>query len=54
MSKFINGQNKDIANVVEFEDIGHITIKVKRLIKRKGSVRPLMQPYYSIVSPIFN
>jgi len=46
MTRFINGLNKDIANVVElqhymeFEDMRHMATKVKRQIKRRGNVRP--------------
>ena len=43
MAKFFNGMNRDIANVVELqhyvelEDMVHITIKVERQLKRKGT-----------------
>ena len=43
MARFFNGMNRDIANVVELqhyvelEDMVHITIKVERQLKRKGT-----------------
>ena len=43
MERFLNGLNRDIANVVELqhyvelEDMTHMAIKVKRQLKRKGS-----------------
>ena len=43
MAMFFNGMNRDIANVVELqhyvelEDMVHITIKVERQLKRKGT-----------------
>jgi hypothetical protein len=43
MARFLNGVNRDIANVVklqhcvELEDIVHMAMKVERQIKRKGS-----------------
>ena len=43
MSRFLNGLNRDIANVmelqsyVEFEELVHLAIKVKGQLKRKGS-----------------
>ena len=43
MAKFLNGLNRDIANVVklqhyvELEDMVHMAIKVKRQLKRKGT-----------------
>ena len=43
MARFLNGLNRDIANVVELqhyvelEDMVHMAIKVKRQLKRKGS-----------------
>jgi len=45
MSRFLNGLNRDIANVmglqsyVEFEELVHLAIKVKGQLKRKGSTR---------------
>ena len=36
MARFLNGLNQDIANVVELEDMVHMTIKVERQFKRKG------------------
>jgi len=41
MARFLNGLNRDIANVelqhcVELEDMVHMTTKVKRQIKRRG------------------
>ena len=43
MARFLNGLNRDIANVVklqhymELEDIVHMAIKVERQLKRKGT-----------------
>ena len=43
MARFLNGLNQDIANVVELqhyvklEDMVHMTIKVERQLKRKGT-----------------
>jgi hypothetical protein len=43
MARFLNGLSRDIANVVELqhymelEDIVHMTIKVERQLKRKGT-----------------
>jgi hypothetical protein len=43
MSRFLNGLNRDIANVVELqscvelEELVHLTIKVEGQLKRKGS-----------------
>jgi len=43
MSKFLNGLNRDIANVVELqsyvdlEELVHLAIKVERQLKRKGN-----------------
>jgi len=43
MARFLNGQNRDIANVVELqhcvelEDMVHMATKVERQIKRRGS-----------------
>jgi hypothetical protein len=45
MTRFLNDVNWDITNVVELQhyleikDIVHITIKVEKQLKRKGSVR---------------
>jgi NRPS condensation-like uncharacterized protein len=45
MSRFLNGLNRDIANVVglqsyvEFEELVHLEIKVKGQLKRKGSTQ---------------
>jgi len=42
MARFLNGRNRDIANVVElqhymeFEDMVHMAIKVERQLKTKG------------------
>ena len=42
MARFLNGLNRDIANVVELqqyvelEDMVHMAIKVERQLKRKG------------------
>ena len=42
MARFMNGLNRDVANVVELqhyvelEDLVHMAIKVERQIKRKG------------------
>ena len=42
-ARFLNGLNRDIANVVELqhyvelEDMVHIAIKVERQLKRKGT-----------------
>ena len=46
MSRFLNGFNRDIANLVKFyyyfkiEDMMHIAIKVEKQLKRKSSARP--------------
>ncbi|XP_061975771.1 uncharacterized protein LOC133697309 [Populus nigra] len=46
MSKFLNGLNRDITNVVklqsyvELEELVHLAIKVERQLKRKGSTQP--------------
>ena len=43
MARFLNGLNRDIANVVELqhymelEDMLHMVIKVERQLKRKGT-----------------
>ena len=43
MTRFLNGLNRDIANVVELqyyvvlEDMVHMAIKVERQLKRKGT-----------------
>ena len=43
MARFLNGLNRDIANVVELqhyvelEDIVHMAIKVEQQLKRKGT-----------------
>jgi hypothetical protein len=43
MARFLNGLNRDIANVVELqhyvelEDMVHMAIKVERQLKRKGT-----------------
>ena len=43
MVRFLNGLNRDIANVVELqhymelEDMVHMAIKVERQLKRKGT-----------------
>ena len=43
MSRFLNGLNKDKANVVELqsyvdlEELVHLSIKVERQLKRKGN-----------------
>ena len=43
MARFLNGLNRDIANVVELqyymelEDMVHMAIKVERKLKRKGT-----------------
>ena len=43
IARFLNGLNRDIANVVElqhyveFEDMVHMAIKVERQLKRKGT-----------------
>ena len=43
MSRFLNGFNRDIANVVELqsyvdlEELVHLSIKVERQLKRKGN-----------------
>ena len=43
MARFLNGLNRDIANVVElqhyveFEDMVHMVIKVERQLKRQGT-----------------
>jgi hypothetical protein len=37
MARFFNGLNRDIANVVELEDMVHMTMKVERQLKRKGT-----------------
>jgi hypothetical protein len=45
MARFLNGLNRDIANVVELqhcvelEDMVHMATKVERQIKRRGSTR---------------
>ncbi|KAK4856333.1 hypothetical protein QYF36_016406 [Acer negundo] len=45
MARFLNGLNRDIANVVELQhyvqlnDMVHMTIKVEQQLKRKGSTR---------------
>jgi hypothetical protein len=45
MSRFLNGLNRDIANVVELqfyvelEELVHLAIKVEGQLKRKGSTR---------------
>jgi len=45
MARFLNGLNRDIANVVELqhcvelEDMVHMETKVERQIKRRGSTR---------------
>jgi len=46
MSRFLNGLNRDISNVVklqsyvELEELVHLAIKVERQLKRKGSTQP--------------
>jgi uncharacterized Zn finger protein len=46
MARFLNDLNRDIANVVgllhylENEDMVHMTIKMKKQLKRKGNARP--------------
>jgi len=43
LARFLNGLNKNIANIIElnhymkFEDIVHMTTKVERQIKRRGN-----------------
>ena len=43
MARFLNGLNRDIANVVELqhyvelEDMVHMAIKVEQQLKRKGT-----------------
>jgi len=37
MARFLNGLNRDIANVVKLEDMVHMATKLKRQIKRRGS-----------------
>ena len=37
MVRFLNGLNRDIANVVELEDMVHMAVKVERHLKRKGT-----------------
>ena len=45
MARFLNGLNRDIANVVELqhyvelEDMVHMEIKVERQIKRRGAAK---------------
>ena len=45
MSRFLNGLNRDIANVVELqsyvelEELVHLAIKVEGQLKRKGNTR---------------
>lgn len=45
MARFLNGLNRDIANVmelqhyVELEDMLHMAMKVERQLKRKGITR---------------
>jgi hypothetical protein len=45
MSRFFNGLNKDIVNVVELqsyvnlEELVHLAIKVEGQLKRKGNIR---------------
>jgi hypothetical protein len=49
MARFLNGLNRDIANVVELqhyvelEDMVHMATKVERQL-RKGHVRPAFNP----------
>jgi hypothetical protein len=46
MARFLNGLNKDIANVVELqyymriEDMIHMAVKIEKRLKRKGSAKP--------------
>ena len=53
MMRFLNGMNKDIANIVElqhyveFEDIVHLAIKVERQMKRKV-IQSLVLPQIQI------
>jgi hypothetical protein len=37
MARFLNGLNRDIANVVELEDMVHMAIKMEQQLKRKGT-----------------
>jgi len=37
MARFLNGLNRDIANVVELKDMVHMAIKMERQLKRKGT-----------------
>ena len=37
MTRFLNGLNRDIANVVELEDKVHMAIKVEQQLKRKST-----------------
>ena len=46
MVRFLNGLNRDIANVVELEDMVHMAIKVERQLKRKGT-RSFQNPGFS-------
>ena len=52
MARFLNGLNKDIANVVELqhyvelEDMVHMAMKVERQLKRKGPTK-----YSSVSTP---
>jgi hypothetical protein len=52
MTRFLNGLNRDIVNVVELqhcvelEDRVHMTTKVERQIKRRGNTRFHICPYF--------
>ena len=52
MARFLNGLNRDIANVVELqhyvelEDMVHMAIKVEQQLKRKGT-RSFQNPGFS-------
>jgi hypothetical protein len=54
MARFLNGLNKEIANVVqlqhyvELKDMFHMAIKVERKLRRKGHVRPTFNSGFSL------
>jgi predicted Zn-dependent protease len=48
MARFLNGLNRDIANVVELEDMMHMAMKVEHQLLERNSVISKSGLFYSV------